>query len=270
MQIPLEDLFEDIIGKAQRGLALSDAEVESRAGLQRGRLAAMRKGEFSETDVLRLAPVLELHPTRLLSLARREWQPEPVSMVGLQSFNTRYSGMTVNSYIVWDGETQNAAVFDTGADANPVIDFARKHGLSVELILLTHTHIDHIVALPRLTGAFPQALVFAHSAEGMANAQAFQDGRAWTLGRLTIEARHTAGHSPGGTTFVVRGLERTVAIVGDALFAGSVGGAAGAWRPALSAIQKKILSLPDDAVLCPGHGPVTTVAEEKAHNPMFP
>jgi glyoxylase-like metal-dependent hydrolase (beta-lactamase superfamily II) len=70
-------------------------------------------------------------------------------------------------------------------------------------------------------------------------------------------------------TFVVRGLQRPVAIVGDSLFAGSMGGGNVSYRDAVENNLKQILTLPDETVLCPGHGPMTTVAEEKKHNPFF-
>ena len=86
---------------------------------------------------------------------------------------------------------------------------------------------------------------------------------------LEIEARLTSGHSPGGMTYVVTGLSRPIAIVGDSLFAGSMGGGNVSYEDALRNNREKILTLPDETVICPGHGPMTTVGEEKAHNPFF-
>jgi glyoxylase-like metal-dependent hydrolase (beta-lactamase superfamily II) len=74
----------------------------------------------------------------------------------------------------------------------------------------------------------------------------------------------------GGITYVITGLAKPVAIVGDALFAGSMGGGMISWGDALETNRKQIFTLADDTVLCPGHGPMTTVAEEKSHNPFYP
>ena len=112
--------------------------------------------------------------------------------------------------------------------------------------------------------------VFVHQFEALSGTESFSEGREWTCGALTIRALHTSGHSAGGTTFVIDGLPQPVAIVGDALFAGSMGGGKVSYDDALKNNRDKILTLPDDTVLCPGHGPMTTVAEEKAHNPFFP
>ncbi len=74
----------------------------------------------------------------------------------------------------------------------------------------------------------------------------------------------------GGTTYVISGLAAPVAVVGDALFAGSMGGGMISYDDALKNNREKIMTLPDETILCPGHGPMTTVAEEKRHNPFFP
>jgi glyoxylase-like metal-dependent hydrolase (beta-lactamase superfamily II) len=107
------------------------------------------------------------------------------------------------------------------------------------------------------------------SQEKAPGAQPIEEGKNFTVGNLQIESRLTWGHSPGGMTFVVRGLELPVAIVGDSLFARSMGGGNVSYEAAVENNLKKILTLPDATVLCPGHGPLTTVAEEKKHNPFF-
>ena len=90
------------------------------------------------------------------------------------------------------------------------------------------------------------------------------------MGALEIETRLTPGHSVGGITYVVSGLGRPVAVVGDAIFAGSMGGGGISYSDALSNNRKRIFTLADDTILCPGHGPLTTVGEEKRHNPFYP
>ena len=79
----------------------------------------------------------------------------------------------------------------------------------------------------------------------------------------------TSGHSPGGMTYVVMGLERPIAVVGDSLFAGSMGGGNVSYEDAIRNNREKILNLPDETIVCPGHGPLTTVGKEKRENPFF-
>ena len=86
----------------------------------------------------------------------------------------------------------------------------------------------------------------------------------------SLVAKHTHGHSVGGMTYVIDGLEKPVAVVGDAIFAGSMGGGMISYEDALRTNREKIMTLPNDTILCPGHGPLTTVCEEKQSNPFFP
>jgi glyoxylase-like metal-dependent hydrolase (beta-lactamase superfamily II) len=112
--------------------------------------------------------------------------------------------------------------------------------------------------------------IHVNAAESLQGAAPFEPGVTFALGRLQIETRDTSGHSPGGTTYHVHGLDRPLAVVGDALFAGSVGGIKSGYADALKRIAENILSAQDGTVIAPGHGPLTTVAQEKAANPFFP
>ena len=134
--------------------------------------------------------------------------------------------------------------------------------------VLTHTHPDHVADLQRLkkvTGA----AVFVSKLEAIPGAETFEAGHNFTLGKLSIDTRQTSGHSRGGITYVVNGLPRKIAVVGDALFAGSMGGGSVSYADALRNNREKIMTLPDDTILCPGHGPLTTVGEEKKNNPFL-
>jgi glyoxylase-like metal-dependent hydrolase (beta-lactamase superfamily II) len=176
--------------------------------------------------------------------------------------------MAVNSYLVWDPTTREAAASDTGADCKKMLALAAKENLSVKLILLTHAHSDHIADLPRLreeTGAH----VFISGREPISGAESIEEGKRFRLGKIDIETRLTWGHSPGGMTYFVTGLARPIAIVGDSLFAGSMGGGNVSYADAIRNNLDKILTLPDETIICPGHGPMTSVGEEKAHNPFF-
>lgn len=268
MTIPIEDNFEDILGKAQRGLELADSELAERANVTASELKSALAGRFDETVVRKLAPVLNLNPEALVASGRKEWFPEPIRMDGLATFTTPYGDMTVNSYVVWDPASKDAAIFDSGADCSEMVEFLEKQELRPRGILLTHTHGDHIFDLDRLkerTGA-PAYVTEAEAIEG---AETFEEGKTFSVGGLKIGTRLTSGHSRGGITYIIDGLSRPIAIVGDAIFAGSMGGGLVSFRDALRNNREKILILPDETVICPGHGPLTTVGEEKIHNPFF-
>jgi glyoxylase-like metal-dependent hydrolase (beta-lactamase superfamily II) len=267
--IPLEDNVGDIIGKAQRGLGISDSELAERARVDPQTIRKMREGDFDELALSRVAPLLDLSERALCELAKGEWHPEKIEGCdGIAQFNTDYQGMAVNAYLAWDPASRAAVAFDTGADSNEMVRFANRHKLNIQLILLTHAHADHVADLPRLreeTGAD----VFTPAREPVPGAEPIDEGKRFRLGKLEIDTRLTWGHSPGGMTYVVTGLARPIAIVGDSLFAGSMGGGNVSYHDALRNNLEKILTLPDDTIICPGHGPMTTVGEEKAHNPFF-
>jgi len=273
MSIPLEDLVTDIIGKAQRGLGLSDADLSAKTGIPEGELDAVKqvKGiDFAKVD--KLAKALELGPKSLVAIAEGTYMPTVTPpKTGFFQSNTTYGDMTVNSYLVWDPETKLAAAFDTGADCMPVIEQIKKHGLTLQDVYLTHTHVDHVVELDRLLEKAGGSVgVHVSKAEALDNAATFQPGVTFSLGKLQIESRETSGHSPGGTTFHIHGLDRPMAILGDALFAGSAGGIKSDYKTALKLIRDNILSAQEGTIIAPGHGPLTTVAQEKVSNPFFP
>lgn len=267
--IPLEDNVGDIIGKAQRGLGISDSELAGRTGVDLQTIRKLREGDFDEAALMRVAPVLGLAGSPLCQLAKGEWRPEKIEdRDGFAQFNTPYHNMTVNAYLVWDSGSRVAGAFDTGGDCSELLRFANRHKLNVQLILLTHAHPDHVADLPRLreeTGAN----VFVPGREPVAGAESIDEGKRFNLGKLKIDTRLTWGHSRGGMTYVVTGLTHPIAIVGDSLFAGSMGGGNISYQEALRNNLEKILTLPNDTIICPGHGPMTTVAEEKVHNAFF-
>ncbi len=266
--IPLEDSFSDIVGKAMRGLQLTDAQLAETAGVTAEAVNKLREGAWDETAARAVAPALGLKADALCALGHRAYSPGPVALDGLAQFNTPFEDMTVNSYIVWDAASGEAVAFDTGADCTPMLGFLAEKKLRLALILLTHTHGDHIFDLDRLkekTGA----PAFVGDREPLDGVETFAPGRSWTVGGLKIETRLTWGHSKGGITYVVSGLARPVAIVGDAVFAGSMGGGGISYTAALKTNREEILTLPSDTIVCPGHGPMTSVAEEREHNPFF-
>jgi hydroxyacylglutathione hydrolase len=269
MAIPLEDNVSDIIGKAQRGLGITDSQLAEKSGVSAETIRKLREGTFEGDAVERVAPLLNLDPAALRKLAAGAWDSDPLEEIeGLAQFNTVYGDMTVNAYLAWDPASREAVAFDTGADCGGMLERVAAEKLTVKLILLTHAHPDHVADLRRLrkeTGA----PVYISEREMMEGAEPIAEGRRFHLRSLEIESRLTWGHSPGGLTFVITGLARPVAIVGDSLFAGSMGGGNVSYEEAVRNNREKILTLPDETIVCPGHGPLTTVGKEKRDNPFF-
>jgi glyoxylase-like metal-dependent hydrolase (beta-lactamase superfamily II) len=269
VKIPLEDNFNDILGKAQRGLKLSDQQLAEKAGVAPADLNQAEEGQFDENVVRKLASVLKLGADALVELGKKAWSPtDPGDVQGLASFNTPYSDITVNSFLAWDPKSLVGMCFDTGADSAGMIKFAAAKKIPIQMILLTHTHPDHIADLTRLK-EITGASAFVSKLEAIDGAESFEAGKKFTAGALQVETRQTSGHSRGGITYVIFGLPKRIAVVGDSIFAGSMGGGMISYDDALRNNREQILTLPNDTILCPGHGPLTTVGEEKRHNPFF-
>jgi glyoxylase-like metal-dependent hydrolase (beta-lactamase superfamily II) len=247
-RLPLEDGVRDIIGKAQKGLNCT-----------------LPAEPWTPETYRTIAATLRLGPEALLASANRSWYPSnPGSINGLMCFTTPFEDFTVNSYVVFDPISKQAAAFDTGSRCDGMINA----GVRISQIFLTHIHADHIMALDELR-ARTRARPYVSEREPIPDAEPFKDGDVFSTGRLQVETRRTSGHARGGTTYVVTGLAKQLAIVGDAIFAGSIGGGVVNYAEALRTTRDNILSLSDDTVICPGHGPLTTVGEEKRHNPFF-
>ena len=269
MGIPLEDNAADVIGKAQRGLGISDSRLAARAKLSAEQVRTLRDGKFDERSIKRIAPLLSLNAEALLKLAAGKWTPEEIpDLAGLATFNTKYGDMTVNAYLLWDPATREAVAFDTGADCTEMLRRASREDLTIKFIMLTHAHPDHIADLARLRSE-TGAIIYISELESAPGAETIAEGERFRVGALHIEARLTSGHSPGGTTYFVTGLARPVAVVGDSLFAASMGGGAVSYEDAVRNNLEKILTMPEETILCPGHGPLTTVGKEKRENPFF-
>lgn len=271
-RLPLEDNFTDVIAKAQRGLKISDEQLAKRAEITLADLTAVKSGEVNAAVIRRVARHLKLSATALDDLAHKRFYPfAPVFARGLAMFNTPHGNMTVNNYLLWDTRSRSAAVFDTGANADNLIATIEAEDLDVRHIFITHTHDDHIAALPALVAACPQAGIWASELEPVDHpkAKTFAENAHFHIGELAVKTLFTGGHSPGMTTFFVTGLSWPLAIVGDSLFASSMGGSATHYADQLRNNNEKIFTLPRNTVIAPGHGPLTTLALEKQHNPFF-
>jgi glyoxylase-like metal-dependent hydrolase (beta-lactamase superfamily II) len=276
MSMNLEDHPGDIIRKARGDMSQVSAGAAAKAaGLSGAELAALEEtGQIGkQPDFAALAGLIGLNPAKLEGIAKG-WLPTEKDLGiwrELRVFTTAGEGMTVNCYLVWDEATRDAAVFDTGFDAKPVLDCLAKNQLQLRHVFITHSHYDHVERLSQIREAFPKARLHSGSRSAPVD-QRNKPNEIVHLGGLRITHRETPGHADDGVTYIVGNWQDDaphVAIVGDAIFAGSMGNGNGQWDLARQKIREQILTLPLTTLICPGHGPLTTVAEEKEHNPFF-
>lgn len=272
----LEDHIGDILSKA-RAMAGVTAEAAARAaGLEVRQLNELEATGVcaSQPNYTALADLLGLGPGRLERIAGG-WLPE-VPDLGqwreLRRISTSEGGMEVHCYLVWDEATRDAALFDTGFDAAPVLKMIEENALDLKHVFITHSHYDHMQGLGEVRARFPKALLHTNSR----NAPPQHRNRAndcLHLGSLRVTNRETPGHAEDGVTYIIGNWPEDapfVAVVGDAIFAASMGRVGTNAKSAKEAIRAQILSLPPETLLCPGHGPLTSVEQEKRNNPFFP
>ena len=192
-----------------------------------------------------------------------------------------------NAYILADREAGAAVLIDPGEDAGLFLRRLAAERLTLEAVWLTHAHVDHILGVGRILQERAVPL-YLHPTDrllydslpdqaGWFGLEAapppppdheLTDGQRLSLGGLGFEVRHAPGHTPGHVVFVGHGL----AIVGDVLFAGSVGRTdlpGGDTAALLASIHERLLPLPDETIVYPGHGPQTTIGQERRTNPFL-
>lgn len=199
-------------------------------------------------------------------------------------------GFAENGYLVTCADTGVAVAVDPGAASDAMARVIAEERLDVAAILLTHAHLDHVEGVHRVREVAPAAPIWLHpddrglygalpqqaAAFGMTFTlqpdpdETFAHGQRFEFGACAFEVRHTPGHAPGHVILVA--AEHDLALVGDVVFQGSIGRTdlpGGDYATLMRSIRDEVLTLPDATVLHTGHGPSTTVGEERRRNPFL-
>jgi len=268
----LEDHPGDIVAKAREAAGLSIKDAAVIAGISSAELEDFERTGH-KTQLSGLATKVGLNPEKFARIAAG-WLPELRDLstwCELRQITTTREGLTVHCYLVWDEVSREGALFDTGWDAGPILTMVAENSINLRHLFLTHTHEDHIAAMGALREKLPKLLLHTNSK----NAPPQHRNRANDfihLGNLRITNRETPGHAEDGVVYVIGNWPEDaphVAIIGDTLFAGSLARGLQSTELLKQKVRDQIFSLPSDTLLCPGHGPLTTVGEEKEYNPFF-
>lgn len=277
--MPLEDDLCDIIKKARTGLKLSVGDVARLTGLPGADITALERGDQlrDRAELRAIANALGLRLTALEDIVVEKWLPQPLPMMpGIETVQGEISGYAVKGYIVHDaGE---AVLIDTAYNAEMMIEILEARRLRLVGICLTHGHADHAEGIQKLVTRWPvpvylgaDDLTLLHWKPSEKQLAAPEHGRTISVGRLKIGCLATPGHTPGGICYRIEMPWGPVAFVGDTLFAGSIGRSnpAQLYHTHLESVRRHVLTLPEECLLLPGHGPGTTVREEFDHNPFY-
>ncbi len=195
--------------------------------------------------------------------------------------------LQVNCFILADEKTKDAVVIDPGGDAGDILKVIKDKGLKVKYIVNTHGHFDHVGAnkavkeatgaevlmheadAPLLADAADQAIVFGIRVDNLPQPDRYvKHGDVINAGEVALKVLHTPGHTLGGISL----LEQGMVFTGDALFAGSIGRTdfpGGNLMTLLRSIKTNLMTLPDDTKVFSGHGPASTIGEERRENPFL-
>ncbi|WGE41372.1 MBL fold metallo-hydrolase [Actinobacillus equuli] len=199
------------------------------------------------------------------------------------------SAFQQNCSVIWD-DNKNAAIIDAGDDADKIIQFVESRNLNVQKLLLTHGHLDHIMAVEKVRDHFGVEVYGSHIDDkplfeqlpqmcemfGIPPVKAFlpdywlNENDVVEVGSLRFSVRHLPGHAPGHIGFF--DFENKIAFSGDVLFKDSIGRTdlyMGSLDVLLDTIRTKMFDLDDDFIVVAGHGPHTTIGREKLHNPFL-
>lgn len=271
----LEDHLGDIIRKARKAAQIAPDAAAKAAGISVDELSALEDSgkPGKAVNFSQLASLLKLNGSKLERIAKG-WLPAAKDIGTWREFrviSTEQGGNAVNCYLVWDEVSREAALFDTGWSAEPIFKIIDAEQLQLKHLFLTHTHEDHVAAMGAIRERFPK--LFIHTDSKTAPVQhRNRRNDCLHLGSLRITNRETPGHAEDGVIYLVGNWPEDaphVAIIGDTIFAGSMATGFVSWEQLRERVQSQIFSLPLDTLLCPGHGPLTTVAEEKENNPFF-
>ena len=194
--------------------------------------------------------------------------------------------LMTNCYIVWDESAGQGVIIDPGEDAQMILSRIKDKSVEIDRILVTHCHFDHIAAAAPLLReidaeflAHKGDLFFVENGKDTARRWGFEieqpprpdryleEGDTISVGNLTLKVLYTPGHSPGGVSFLHEGM----VFAGDCLFQRSIGRTdfcKGSFEVLEKTIRARLYTLPDDTIVYTGHGPTTTIGEEKRHNPF--
>jgi hydroxyacylglutathione hydrolase len=272
----LEDELGDVIEKAARNIPLTVESLAAATGIELSRLkdALDYRPDLTQAELARLAAVLNLNEVGLTALARDSYPlPDPVGLpFCLFPLRMPYGVGVANAYVVSTGG-DSAVLFDTGASHAELHRAWPARIQRLEAVFITHYEAEHIGGLDVVLRETELGFFHGPPNGRWPQCRGLGEGDTVSYGGLTITAFSTPGHADAHNCYLVRSAVRpqapAVLISGDLIFAGSLGGGYFCCQRQLTHSRRVLGLLADDTVLAPGHGPLTTAANERRFNPFL-
>lgn len=250
----LEDEFTDVVAKAMAGLELDERDLAERVGVKPSQINALLEGNMDVAILEKISPLLKLDLTALIGLA--DYLPRSFDLPGVRRIELPFGQWTVNAWIVECGG--HRLLFDAGYGRSDI--GAEISGLEIEAAFITHDHPDHTGGIAELERA---GIPIIQVAGAKMNGE-------FVFGNILVRSVDLAGHMDPAVGYFIEGLNRQILVVGDAIFAGSIGRCQGnsSYRLAFETLNAAFSEVDEGCVILPGHGPATTLSEERISNPF--
>ncbi len=255
----LEDEYTDVIRKASVGQGLTEADLTAKLGIGAQACQSFLAGDFDKELAARVAGELQLSPQAFVS--HPIYHPKPLDVAGVTQLELPFGQWTVNAWWVEKGDTR--LVFDAGTGPYDLIEDLPE---LPQTCFITHGHHDHVGGVEALMEKGVAIRGAEFSGERRVNV-----GDVYDLGELKLSVCDLSGHYVPAVGYHIEGLSKPVLVVGDSLFAGSMGKTPNPERfqLALHTLREALEGLSEETILLTGHGPATTVGEERGGNPFL-
>lgn len=272
----LEDELGDVLEKAARNIPLSLANLAAASGIDAGRLkdALDYRPDLTDGEIIRLASVLNLNEVGLTALARGNYPlPDPAGLAfALFPLRMPFGVGVANAYLISTGG-DSAVLFDTGASHAELHRAWPAQIERLDAVFVTHYEAEHIGGLAEVLRASELGAFHGPPTGRWPECRGLTEGQVVEVGGLSITAFATPGHADEHNCYLVKSVAQPAAaavlISGDLIFAGSLGGGYFCCQRQLKHARRIMGLLADDTVIAPGHGPLTTAANERRFNPFL-
>lgn len=275
--LPLEDELGDVIDKAMSRQHLTEEELALRADVPLAKIldAIDYRSDLGCAELRRIAAVLQLNEVGLCALGTGKYPQPDIGALPFCVWPLRMPhGIGVaNAYLVAECGSRRAVLFDTGAGMAALDSVWPDQIRQLDAVFLTHVEAEHAGGLCEVVARFGVASAFIPRGAVAACGRPMGEGETRVFGALEIAAYSTPGHAAAHNCYLVRAVSAArgaaaLLVSGDLVFAGSVGGAFFSAEQLLSNLRRMLSLAPANTVIAPGHGPLTTVENERRYNPF--